>query len=360
MKKITLILAAALLGVSGAKAQESTPLVLSGSVDTYYKYDFSGEGQIPTSFNEDHHSFSLGMVNLIASKEVGKASFVADLSFGPRGVASVPGFSIDTTTEGNDVQQFGIQNLYVSYALSDVVSVDMGYMGTFVGYEVISPVDNFNYSTSYLFTNGPFQNAGLKLNVAPSESFDFMVGVFNDINGYSNNGKFDLGAQVHVAPSEGIDIYVNYLTSGESDSESGFDEIDLTAGLQLSDEFYLGVNAAKTWSKGTDRYLSQRNNGSFWGVALYPQYAVSEAVTVGLRYEHFVQHLDADTKPAVNAITASANVSLGQLTLIPEFRVDMNTREMNVDGGYLATFSDADAKATKTAAQIGLAAVYSF
>ena len=354
MKKITLILAAALLGVSGAKAQESTPLVLSGSVDTYYKYDFSGEGQVPTSFNEDHHSFSLGMVNLIASKEVGKASFVADLSFGPRSLGSLP------LTDSEESEQFNIQNLYVSYALSDVVSFDMGYMGTFVGYEVISPVDNFNYSTSYLFTNGPFQNAGLKLNVAPSESFDFMVGVFNDVNGYSNNGKFDLGAQVHFAPSEGIDIYVNYLTSGDSASEGGFDEIDLTAGFQLSDEFYLGVNAAKTWAKGTDRYLSQRNNGSFWGVALYPQYAVSEAVTVGLRYEHFVSHLDADTKPAVNAVTASANVSLGQLTLIPEFRVDMNTREMNVDGGYLATFSDADAKATKTAAQIGLAAVYSF
>ena len=355
MKKITLILAAALLGVSGAKAQESTPLVLSGSVDTYYKYDFSGEGQIPTSFNDDHHSFSLGMVNLIASKEVGKASFVADLSFGPRGVASVPGFDADGE-DGNDVQQFGIQNLYVSYALSDMISVDMGYMGTFVGYEVISPVDNFNYSTSYLFTNGPFQNAGLKLNVAPSESFDFMVGVFNDVNEYSNTGMLDLGAQVHVAPSEGIDIYVNYFAAGDNT----FDEIDLTAGLQLSDEFYLGVNAAKSWSKGTSDFFSQRNNSSFWGVALYPQYAVSDVVSLGLRYEHFVQHVDADTKPAVNAITASANVSLGQLTLIPEFRVDMNTRKVNMEDGYLADFTDADGKATTTAAQIGLAAVYSF
>ncbi|MFK7900206.1 MAG: hypothetical protein AB8B61_05570 [Cyclobacteriaceae bacterium] len=39
MRKITLILASALLGVTAVNAQESTPLVLSGSVDTYYKYD---------------------------------------------------------------------------------------------------------------------------------------------------------------------------------------------------------------------------------------------------------------------------------------------------------------------------------
>jgi len=343
MKKITLILAAALLGVSGAKAQESSPLVISGSVDTYYKYDLSGENQIGTSFNDEHHSFGLGMVNLIATKEIGKASFVGDISFGPRSSQSI----------GDD---YNIQNLYVSYALNDLISFDLGFMGTFVGYEVISPVDNFNYSTSYLFSNGPFQNAGLKVNIAPSESFDFMVGLFNDVDSYSNSGMLDLGAQVHVAPSEGIDVYVNYLASGDAT----FDEIDLTAGLQLSDDFYLGVNAAKTWSKRTNDYFSQRNKGSFWGVALYPQYAVSETVTLGLRYEHFEQNEAIDKKPAVNAVTASANVSFGQLTLIPEFRVDMNTREMNTADTYLSTFTNKDGEATKSAAQIGIAAVYAF
>jgi hypothetical protein len=57
-----------------------------------------------------------------------------------------------------------IQNLYATYAATDKLSFTAGYMGTFIGYEVISPLANFHYSTSYLFTNGPFQNAGVKLN----------------------------------------------------------------------------------------------------------------------------------------------------------------------------------------------------
>src|SRR5690606_15790441 len=89
MKKI---FSAGVLVLSGflASAQDE-PLTISGSVDAYYKYDFSGykgeEGlsNIPTSFANEQNSVSLGMVNLILGKTVGKASFVGDVSFGPRG-----------------------------------------------------------------------------------------------------------------------------------------------------------------------------------------------------------------------------------------------------------------------------------
>jgi hypothetical protein len=36
-------------------------------------------------------------------------------------------------------------------------------------------VANFHYSTSYLFTNGPFQNAGVKANYAISDKVGIMV-----------------------------------------------------------------------------------------------------------------------------------------------------------------------------------------
>lgn len=58
-------------------------------------------------------------------------------------------------------------------------------MGTFVGYEVISPAGNFNYSISYLFTNGPFQNAGVKLDYAITDRIGVMVGAFNPWNVYT-------------------------------------------------------------------------------------------------------------------------------------------------------------------------------
>src|ERR1700743_970690 len=91
MKKLLLLF----LGVSAfslaSKAQDTVkttsdaPLVISGSADVYYKYDFSGHANIPTSFASDQNSFSIGMFDLSLKKTVGKASFVGEVSFGPRG-----------------------------------------------------------------------------------------------------------------------------------------------------------------------------------------------------------------------------------------------------------------------------------
>ncbi|MFK7900207.1 MAG: outer membrane beta-barrel protein, partial [Cyclobacteriaceae bacterium] len=249
------------------------------------------------------------MINLIMSKEWKNVSFVGDLSFGPRGqFQSIPNVLNPDGTD--DPSSFNIQNLYVSYAVNDVLSFDMGYMGTFMGYEVISPVDNFNYSTSYLFTYGPFQNAGLKINVAPSDKVDFMVGLFNDVNSYSNTpgSSFDLGAQVHVAPTEGLDVYVNYLTS-----ETGFDELDLTAGYQATDALYLGLNVAKQWASAGKAYFDNDSQNGFFGAALYVQYALSDAFGLGLRAEHFNESTNNNT----NAIAPSIDdTSVNSFTLL--------------------------------------------
>ena len=43
------------------------------------------------------------------------------------------------------------------------MTVTLGNFNTFLGYEVISPAANFNYSTSYMFSYGPFSHTGMKL-----------------------------------------------------------------------------------------------------------------------------------------------------------------------------------------------------
>ena len=142
MKKVLFILSLALT-TSFAFAQdgepETTPLEITGSGDLYYKYDFAKVGNIPTSFATDHNSVSLGMLDIALKKKFKKVSFVGEISFGPRGqYQSIP------NGDGNDDNSFHIQNLYASYAVSDKLSLTAGYMGTFIGYEVISPVGNFH------------------------------------------------------------------------------------------------------------------------------------------------------------------------------------------------------------------------
>lgn len=347
MKKlITITTILALAGLT-VKAQETTktvdpPLTITGSVDTYYKYDFSGHNNIPTSFATDQNSFSIGMIDLALKKKAGKASFVGEASFGPRNDQSIP------------VATNHIQNLYVAYDLTDKLSITAGYMATFLGYEVISPAGNFNYSTSYLFTNGPFQNAGAKLTYTFSDKVALSAGLYDDLwNVYTSAGKINtIGTQLMVVPVKGWTAYLNMLTGPASGTE-----FDLTTTYQITDAFKLGLNAADfSAPKPT---IGSR--GGFTGAALYPQYAVSSAVTLGLRGEYFKTKAGVYTSTAapapaasVTAFTLTANIKGGPLTFIPEVRLD-NVNKLGAIG-----FTDSKGVATKSASQFALAAVYAF
>lgn len=341
MKKAGLILALMLTtNIIFAQAAEETapksaPLEISGSADLYYKYDFSKMQNIKTSFATDQNSLSLGMLDIALKKTTGKASFVGEVSFGPRGqYQSIP------NGDGTDFNSFHIQNLYATYAFTDKFSMTAGYMGTFIGYELISPVTNFHYSTSYLFTSGPFQNAGVKANYAVSDSFGVMLGVFNDSwNSYKADpikGLNAIGGQLSFA-TEGLSAYLNFMDGSVSGTI-----LDLTASFQLSDKFKLGLNAADFSNEGDVGYS---------GVALYPSYAISDTFGLGLRGEYF-KYKEGSGDTDVTALTLSANLKAGGFTFIPEFRLDSNSDEV--------MFLDSDMAPAKSASQIVLAVVYGF
>ena len=348
MKKVLFTLTVAALLTFTSKAQDSisTPLSISGSVDTYWKYDFAKTANILTSFASDHNSASLGMIDVALKKTTGKASFVGEVSFGPRG----EGQSISNA--GTAGQSFHIQNLYASYAFSDKLSMTAGYMGTFVGYEVISPVGNYNYSTSYLFTNGPFQNAGIKATYAFSPKVSLMAGLFNGWNSYTaTNGVSNFGAQLMVAPAEGWSAYLNLLTG--ADASGGYGTvIDLTTGYQLSEKFKIGLNLA-------DFSKSESADGGYTGAALYLQNSITKGFGLGLRTEYFNSKAGSNglilsgvvPDQSVVSFTLSGNLKAGGLTFIPELRLD---------NGSAAQFLKENGAATKSASQFSLAAVYSF
>ncbi|TSD66536.1 porin [Inquilinus sp. KBS0705] len=352
MKKRLLLLSFFVATVFAASAQDSTktdpPLAISGSVDTYYKYDFSKHSNFPTSFASDQNSVSIGMIDLALKKKVGKAAFVGELSFGPRGQSQSIPTAAGTYDETSN--SYHIQNLYVSYDVTDQFNLTAGYMATFMGYEVISPVGNFNYSTSYLFTNGPFQNPGFKATYAFSSKASLMAGIFNDSwNYYKSINKVNtFGAQLMLAPVTGWTAYINLLSGKLSGTE-----IDLTTTYQITSAFKLGLNAADF--SAADAVAT----GGFTGVALYPQLAVSKDVTLGVRGEYFKTktgtYATFGPKPgsSVMAYTFTANIKGGPLTFIPEVRFDNN--KAITDG-----FTDSKLAGTKTASQFVLAAVYAF
>ena len=354
IKKIMTIASMTLPGLfaTAQTVEARFPLNVSGSADTYYKYDLStfksptGGSNIPTSFANEQNSISLGMLDLILSKTAGKASFVGDISFGARGqYQSLPNGNADA---GNVSNSFNIQNLYLKYQFSESFSMTAGYMGTFVGLEVISPTANVNYSTSYLFTNGPFQNAGLKANYNFSSKVGLMVGLFNDWNTYQdNNGVSHFGAQLSITPSEKLTAFVNVLSGRSASGATSYGSgtiVDLTTTYSINEKLKIGLNAAD--------YTLPQNNGGYSGVAVYPQLALSEKFTLGTRAEYF-KYKDgiANNSSSVLSFTVSGNISAGPLTLIPEVRLDNNSS---------ATFFKNNLTPVRTASQFLVAAVYEF
>lgn len=329
------------------EAEVEGGLMISGFVDTYTQFSFSEVDDqnlvFPTSFTDRTNEFTLGMVNLMLSKELGKVGFVGQVGFGPRAEAA-----------NGDVPL--IQQLYVTYAPTDAITLSMGNFGTFVGYEIIDAPGNVNYSTSYLFSNGPFFHTGVKADIALSEKFGAMVGIFND-----TDSKFDevagkhLGAQLSTELG-GLSAYLNFLygkaEEGPTEREDVDDfQIDLTATYEVSDALSLGLNVSDKSSS-----MDGTEVGGFTGAALYATITTSDVFGIGLRGEVFNMKDgdDALDNPSVLSLTASGNITLGDLRLIPEIRFDSGSN------GATFPFESGDLSTEESVATFILAAVYSF
>jgi len=328
---------------ASAQEEETTPkFSFSGSVDAYYRANITApndeEAIAPGSSFANLPGFSLGMANLIAAYEGEKVGFVADLVFGPRGTDAI--FASPMYSATGDI----VNQLYVYWNVSDAVTLTFGNFNTFLGYEVISPVANFNYSTSYLFSYGPFSHTGLKADFDLGNEWSAMVAVMNptDLTEFNPTGDYAVGAQLGYSGQ-----FLNFLYS-----QGGF-EVDYTGGFDLSDEFFLGINAA--------HFSAEDDGGSFTGAALYPQYAVSETFSLGLRGEYFMTGdffgdasgigSDVDGDGSVLALTLTGSATIGNLILKPEIRLDSSAED---------AFIDNDLAPTSSLASVLFAAIYSF
>ena len=332
------------------ETEEKRKFTFGGSADVYFRQNLgapNGENAIaPNTSFANGNGFAIGMANVILSYEGKKVGAVADLVFGPRGVDAVFG-SLQWDIDGDGNPDLGnssqiVNQLYVYWNVSDKVTLTFGNFNTFLGYEVISPTGNFNYSTSYMFSYGPFSHTGLKMDWAMNDDWGLMLAIMND-NDFTNfnpTNNYTAGAQVSYK-----DVYLNFLYGPQF-------QVDLTTGFDLSDSFYLGVNSTYFVDNDTD--------GSFYGVALYPQYRTSDSFAIGFRAEYFgeskegvgaIGEYDDDGKANAFEFTLSGNYSIGGLTLIPEFRIDTTSED---------TFVNNDFEPTGSLASFLVAAVYQF
>jgi hypothetical protein len=342
MKKVTIAFLLLFISVN-VFAQEETEeqakkFSFSGSIDAYYRVNLDAPNDenaiAPGSSFANLPGFALGMANVVASYEGKKVGFVADLVFGPRGEDAIFNAPLLRPDGSSNI----VNQLYAYWNVSESVKLTFGNFNTFLGYEVISPTANFNYSTSYLFSYGPFSHTGLKADFALSDDFSLMLAVMNptDATEYNPTGKYVFGAQLGYKGQ-----LLNFLT------DDGAYEIDFTGGFDLSESFFLGINAAYYDNDGT----------GFAGAALYPQYATSDSFTIGLRGEYFVENGDFGAigtgveDSSVFAATLTGSYSIENFTIKPELRLDSSSDD---------AFFNTDLMPKKSLSSFVLAAIYAF
>ena len=318
----------------------SSPFALSGSIDAYFRTALSTSDAngiytpdgATTSF-ANQTGFALGMANLIGSYEKGDTGVIVDLVFGPRGTEA---------TFANDVLDGIINQAYAYWKVSEKTTLTIGRFNTWVGYEVIAPAANFNYSVSHLFSNGPFSHIGAKADFAFSDDVSLMLAVTNpwDTNDISASGEYALGAQLGLYGQ-----YLNFYYDSGKDGGLGF-EIDYTGGFDVSDDFFLGINAA---------YNDNSETGfGFYGAALYPQLATSDSFSLGLRGEYFQRTIDnVDDVPGVLGLTLTGSFTKDNLIIKPEIRLDSWSNDFE-------PYTDNDLDFTNGLTTFLVAAIYTF
>ncbi|MEO6454527.1 MAG: outer membrane beta-barrel protein [Ginsengibacter sp.] len=342
-----------------SKQMESTPPeevkpgpTITGSIDAYYRFNFDDLSPVGgslitntnnfTSFTNSHNSFELGMASIKADHSFGKASATIDLGFGKRA---------EEFSYGNpdNPSLFAIKQAYLSYAVSDKFKLTMGKWATHVGYELVDAYLNRNYSMDYMFSYGPFSHTGLKADIGLGKKSALMLGVANttDLVSTTSSSKYLIGQFSTATSNDKLKAYLNYQGSyADSGSTTQFDLVLIGV---VTDKFSIGYNGTVQSAK-----TPSTSSNSWWGSALYFNLDPTSAFGITLRAEYF------DNKKAVAIyapytsifdITLSPNFKIGNLTIIPELRLD---------SGKMPIFGKNDGTASKSTVTGILAATYHF
>ncbi len=288
----------------------------SGSVDTYFSKNLSTNALGTTGILSDQsaNGFGLGMVNTIFVYEKGRAGVIADLAYGPRANAA-------------NAYEGAINQLYAYYNITNKIKISLGQFNTFFGYEVISPVDNFNYTVSYLFNAGPFSHTGVVIDYEISEDFSLLLAITNPhgiTQGTNITNDYQYGFQIGY-----LGQFFNVIYGADG---SGFDDtlyLDYTGGFNPTKELHIGFNVAYSNSNESDL--------GYYGAAVYFENSFSNTLSVGLRPEYFTT-TSKSIDTSILAVTLSANKKLtNKLKIIGELRYDTSEDVQLVGGKERAT-----------------------
>ncbi|MFN5422774.1 MAG: outer membrane beta-barrel protein [bacterium] len=312
---------------SSAAEEKKSNFTFSGSIDGYFRSDLNESlSNNRTSFTNTTGKLALGMVSAKVDYNIKKFSFTADLGIGKRAEE----FAY------NDKGAFKyVKQLYGAYAAADWLKITAGTWATHVGYELLDPHGNRNYSMSYMFSYGPFLHTGVKSDFTFGGT-GFMIGVANptDYRNSPNPNKKALLFQFSQAISENVKVYLNYVGGQRPTDKAKTRQFDLVLTGKVNDQFNVGLNATTTSVKTPNASNTYGDAKSWWGTAAYLNFDPVKNLGFTLRSELFDDEFQLAAMGAapygatIFANTISANVKVGPIMIVPEVRIESATNNV--------------------------------
>jgi hypothetical protein len=329
---------------------------LSGHLVTSVNYNFNEPDTDANNlriFDQNANTFNFDLFELVVEKEAlpQGVGFRVDLDYGD--VAE----SIGSSGLGSTTDEFDLQQAYISLNAPRGIgglNFTIGKFVTLLGYEVIESKDNFNTSRSFLFGYAiPFTHTGILANYSFNDNLDFSLGVVNGWDNVkdNNDAKTVLG-RIGLSPYEDLSIGVTGIYGAEQDNDNGSQRgvVDLVATWEVSDKLTVGLNYDYGHQEDA---LANGDNASWWGIAGYSRYQITDKWGWAIRGEFFDD--DGGTR-------TGASQDLWELTFTNEYKLYDNLLvrlEYRRDASSENSFTKKD-KTTDSQDTISLELVYIF
>jgi hypothetical protein len=239
------------------------------------------------------------------------------------------------------------------------VTLTMGKFNAPIGFELLDPVDMWQYSYAYVFVYGVPTNVVGVMASGDAGMVDYAVYVVNgwDLNGDDNSDK-TFGGRIGLTPAEGYNVGVSYITGNEMVGEvdtAKLTVIDIDATLEPVDGLTIGAE----YNMGTfeGQSLAHPGDDSTWTAYLVMvNYAFTDSMALTLRYDSFIdtegERLGSGQEETIQSFTVSPSYSIYEgFLILAEFRMTQSSLEV---------YTDADGAPTDTLSEFAIEATYSF
>ena len=259
------------------------PLQIGGLFDSYYSYDANH----PYTARNNLRNFDIGA----DSFDVNMAKFSVEMAPGPVGfrLDAGSGRAFDAIHVWSNTEPSFFRHIWQSYVSFKPrqlkgFEADFGKFFTSVGAEVTDTNLNWNYSRSWLFTNGPYFHFGLRTSMPIGKYFTGGVQVLQGWNNISdNNGGKTWGFTANVTGSK-VSWANTYLVGPEKNgtTEGNRHFFDTVLKFTPAGKFAYYLN----FDYGLERNPNARSQ-KFLGIAAAGHYQATKRIAFAPRLEWY-------------------------------------------------------------------------